>query len=81
MLLENLGKVLSDPIYIVAIVFAAVGIALALIAKRVTMLVRKTKEVKPDDKLLIMLKIAGLALILFAFVLLMIGGLSKISTN
>lgn len=79
MLLEKLGKVLSDPIYIVAIVFAAVGIALALIAKRVTMLVRKTKEVKPDDKLLIMLKIAGLALILFAFVLLMIGGLSKIT--
>lgn len=79
MLLEKLGKVLSDPIYIVAIVFAAVGIAMALIAKRVTMLVRKTKEVKPDDKLLIMLKIAGLALILFAFVLLMIGGLSKLS--
>lgn len=79
MLLENLGKVLSDPIYIVAIVFAAVGIALALIAKRVTMLVRKTKDVKADDKLLIMLKIAGLALILFAFVLLMIGGLSKLS--
>ncbi|MBR4124340.1 MAG: hypothetical protein IKR12_02075 [Clostridia bacterium] len=79
MLLENLGKVLSDPIYIVAIVFAAVGIALALIAKRVTMLVRKTKDVKADDKLLIMLKIAGLALILFAFVLLMIGGLSKLA--
>ena len=79
MLLEKLGKVLSDPIYIVAIVFAAVGIATALIAKRVTMLVRKTKEVKSDDKLLIMLKIAGLALILFAFVLLMIGGLSKLA--
>ena len=79
MLLENLGKVLSDPIYIVAIVFAAVGIALALIAKRVTILVRKTKEVKSDDKLYIMLKIAGLALILFAFILLMIGGLSKLS--
>ena len=79
MLLEKLGKVLSDPIYIVAIVFAAVGIAMALIAKRVTMLVRKTKDVKSDDKLLIMLKIAGLALILFAFVLLMIGGLSKLA--
>lgn len=79
MLLENLGKVLSDPIYIVAIVFAAVGIALALIAKRVTILVRKTKEVKSDDKLYIMLKIAGLALILFAFILLMIGGLSRLA--
>ena len=79
MLLETLGKVLSDPIYVIAIIFAAVGVACALIAKRVTMLVRKTKEVKSDDKLFIMLKIVGLGLILFAFILLMIGGLSKLA--
>ena len=79
MLLEAFGKVLSDPVYVVAIVVAAVGIACALIAKRVTMLVRKTKDVKSDDKLFIMLKIVGLGLILFAFILLMIGGLSKLA--
>lgn len=77
MLLESLGKVLNDPIYLIAIVFAAVGIACALIAKRVTMLVRKTKDIKSDDKLWLMLKIVGLAMILFAFVLLTFGGLIK----
>ena len=78
MLLDTLGKVLSDPVYVIAIIFAAVGIACSLIAKRVTMLVRKTKDVKSDDKLFILLKILGLGLILFAFILLMIGGLAKL---
>lgn len=78
MLLEDFGKVIGDPIYIFAIIFAALGIACALIAKRVTKMVRKTDEVKPDDKLLITLKIVGLVLILAGFVLLMIGGFTKL---
>ncbi len=79
MLLENFGIVLRDPIYILAIVFASVGIACALLAKRITKLVRKTEEVKPDDKVLLGMKIAGLALILIGFVLLMIGGFTRLS--
>ncbi|HAJ77815.1 MAG TPA: hypothetical protein DCO89_01950 [Clostridiales bacterium] len=75
MLLESFLSVISNPLYIVAIIFASLGIACALIAKKVTKVVRKTEEVKPDDKLLLVLKLAGLALILFGFILLVIGGI------
>ena len=78
MLLEGFINVLKDPIYIVSIILAAVGIACALIAKRVTKLVRKTDNVDPSDKLLLLIKVIGLGLILIALLLLIIGGVSKL---
>lgn len=78
MLLEDFINVLKDPIYIVSIILAAVGIACALIAKRVTKLVRKTDNVDPSDKLLLLIKVIGLGLILIALLLLIIGGVSKL---
>ena len=77
MLLESFSSVISNPLYIVAIIFASLGLACALIAKKVTKVVRKTEEVKPDDKLLLYLKLAGLGLILFGFILLVVGGAIK----
>lgn len=78
LLLESFEQVITDPIYIASIIFAALGIACALIAKRITKAVRKTDNVDPKDKVYLMLKIAGLAMILAGFVLLMIGGLTKL---
>lgn len=78
MLLESFAKVISDPVYIFAIIFASLGIACALLAKKVTKLVRKTDDIKPNDKLLIGMKVAGLALILIGFLFLMIGGIAKL---
>ena len=79
MLLESFAKVIGNPLYIAAIILASLGLACALIAKKVTKVVRKTEEVKPDDKLLLMLKLAGLGLILAGFVLLAVGGFSALS--
>ena len=73
MLLIPLGKVLTNPIYIFAMALAALGIACALLAKKITRLVRKTQEVSPDDKLLLYMKVAGLAGILAGCMLLVIG--------
>ena len=78
MLLEAFSKVISDPVYIISMIMAALGLACALIAKKVTKVVRKTEEVKADDKLYLMLKVVGLGLILIAFVFLIIGGASKL---
>ncbi len=78
MLLEGFINVLKDPIYIVSIILAAVGIACALIAKRVTKLVRKTDNVDPSDKLLLLIKVTGLGLILIGLLLLIVGGVSKL---
>ena len=77
LLLESFESVITDPIYIASIVFASLGIACALIAKKVTKAVRKTEQVDPKDKLYLMLKVVGLGLILAGFVLLMFGGLTK----
>ena len=77
LLLESFQSVITDPIYIASIVFASLGIACALIAKKVTKAVRKIEQVDPKDKLYLMLKVVGLGLILAGFVLLMFGGLLK----
>ena len=73
MLLIPLEKVLTNPIYIFAMALAALGIACALLAKKITRLVRKTQEVSPDDKILLYIKVAGLAGILAGCILLVIG--------
>lgn len=78
MLLEGFVDVIKSPEYILAIVFASVGIACALLAKRIARLVRKTDDIKPDDKVLLGMKIAGLGLILVGFILLMIGGFTRL---
>ena len=78
LLLESFEKVITDPIYIASIIFAALGIAVALIAKKVTKVVRKTEQVDPKDKLFLMLKLIGLGMILAGFLLLMLGGLTKL---
>ena len=78
LLLESFEGVITDPIYIASIIFAALGIACALIAKKVTKVVRKTEQVDPKDKLYLMLKLVGLGLILAGFLLLILGGLTKL---
>lgn len=78
LLLESFDKVITDPIYIASIIFASLGIACALIAKKVTKVVRKTDQVDSKDKLFLMLKVIGLGMILAGFVLLMLGGLTRL---
>lgn len=75
MLLVTLGSMLSNPIVIAAIILAAFGIACSLLATKITRSVRKTEKIAQDDKLLLGLKIAGLVLILLAFVCLFFWGL------
>ena len=77
-LLEDAAKVFSDPVIIAAMIFAALGVALALIAKKITLMVRKTQTIDPKDKLYLYLKVAGLGLILLGFILLIIAGASAI---
>ena len=56
---------------IFAIAFASVGLALAIIAKRVAITVRKTEEIDEKDPILIGFKAAGLAC-LFVSVLIIV---------
>ena len=68
---DNLLVRLSMPEIIFAIGFAIAGLSLAIIARRVAIVVRKTDEIDEKDPVMIGFKAAGLAC-LFVSVLIII---------
>lgn len=78
MLLVTFEQMITNPLNIFAIIFAAFGIATVLLAKKITKVVRKTETVEDNDKLLQNLKIAGICMIILAFVLLTIWGMDAL---
>lgn len=69
---DNLVRRLSMPAIIFALVFASVGLALAIIAKRVAITVRKTDEIDDKDPIMIGFKAAGLACLFVALLIIVI---------
>ena len=68
------GEALSNPLIIVAIISAALGIACVMLARKVAVVVTKNPQVKPDDRTYVGMRIAGLVLIMIGFVLLFVWG-------
>lgn len=68
---DNLISRLSMPPVIFALVFAIVGLSLAIIAKRVAMVVRKSDKIDEKDPVMIGCKAVGLAC-LFVSVLIIV---------
>lgn len=69
-LLENtLMDLLSQDLVIVGIVLAAIGVAFALLAKRITKVVRKSGEIEPTDVVMLGFKAFGLICIVVALLL------------
>ena len=64
-----LGKVLNQPHVIVGIGLAMIGIAVAMLAKRIARTIRKTNELAEDDKIVLALKTVGLVFALVALIL------------
>ncbi len=65
----DLDEWFSNPMAVVGVALAAVGLAMALIARRVTVAVRGTKNIKNDDKVFLSIKVFGLVVILVGLVL------------
>ena len=57
---------------IFGLVLAILGVACWLLAKNITVAVRKTNDIKPNDTLLLGLKVAGLVALLIGMVLIAI---------
>jgi len=57
---------------ITGIVFAIIGTAICMMAKRITMAKRKQVEINPKDKLYATLKLLGLALILIGMIIMVL---------
>ena len=57
---------------ITGIIFAIIGTAICMMAKRVTMAKRKQVEINPNDRFYIALKLIGLALILVGMIIMVL---------
>lgn len=68
---DNFVRRIQMPAVIVALVFAVIGVALAVLGRRVARVVRKSNEVEDNDSVLISFKAVGLVF-LFVSVLIII---------
>ena len=68
---DNFIRRIQMPSIIIALAFAIVGVALAILARRIARVVRKSNEVADNDGVLISLKAVGLVL-LFVSVLIIV---------
>jgi uncharacterized protein YacL len=63
---NNFVNRISTPAVIVALIFAVVGLALAIMAKRVARAVRKSNEIDDKDAVYISFKAVGLVFLFVA---------------
>lgn len=68
---ENFVRRIQMPSIIIALAFAIVGVALAVLAKRIARAVRKSNDIADNDGVLISLKAVGLVF-LFVSVLIIV---------
>ncbi len=72
LLLENFVDVISRVNVIAGIILAAVGLALTLLAKKITRIARKKQDIDEADKLYLALKGLALVMILVALIVMII---------
>lgn len=68
---ENFVRRLQMPAIVVALVFAVIGVSLAVLGRRVARVVRKTNDISDNDSVLITFKAIGLVC-LFVSVLIVV---------
>lgn len=71
--MSPLMKVLNQTHVIMGIGLAMLGIALAILAKRIAKAIRKTTELAEDDKIVLVCKTVGLVFALVALILVAYG--------
>ena len=68
-LLADLADWFSNPLAVLGVVLAALGLACVFIAKRLTKAIRHTKTLETSDKLYVGICLFGLVLVLVALIL------------
>ncbi|MEG1500165.1 MAG: hypothetical protein RR400_03790 [Clostridia bacterium] len=63
---------MSQPNVIIGIVLAAVGLALTLLAKRITRVIRKEQKIDEGDRVYLALKAFSLVMILVALIVMIV---------
>lgn len=73
MLDSQLIKALGSMPVMMGIILAIIGIAVAVLSKRVAKAIRKVDEVNEDDKIVLGMRVAGLVFALIALILVAYG--------
>ena len=71
---ENFVIRLQMPSIIIALVFAVIGVSLAVLGRRVARMVRKTNDIKDNDSVLITFKAIGLVCLFISVLIVVFRG-------
>ena len=71
---ENFVRRLQMPSIIIALVFAVIGVSLAVRGRRVARMVRKTNDIKDNDSVLITFKAIGLVCLFISVLIVVFRG-------
>ena len=71
---ENYVRRLQMPSIIIALVFAVIGVSLAVLGRRVARMVRKTNDIKDNDSVLITFKAIGLVCLFISVLIVVFRG-------
>ena len=71
---ENFVRRLQMPSIIIALVFAVIGVSLAVLGRRVARMVRKTYDIKDNDSVLITFKAIGLVCLFISVLIVVFRG-------
>ncbi len=69
---NNIWARFSQPNVIIGLILLAIGLIVAIIAKKVTKMVRKTNKVEANDKILLIMKAFALTVILVSLIVMVI---------
>ena len=71
---ENFVRRLQMPSIIIALVFAVIGVSLAVLGRRVARMVRRTNDIKDNDSVLITFKAIGLVCLFISVLIVVFRG-------
>ena len=71
---ENFVRRLQMPSIIIALVFAVIGVSLAVLGRRVARMVRKTNDIKDNDSVPITIKAIGLVCLFISVLIVVFRG-------
>ncbi len=74
---KNIATRLQLPSVIFAVVFAVVGLAFVFLAKRIARAVRKTNDIKDNDRVYITFKVIGLTMLFISLLIIVFSNLNN----
>lgn len=66
----DLITVFTNPTILTSLILVIVGLSLSFLSARITRMVRKTRDISSDDRLLVILRAIGLVIIVLGMLLL-----------